>query len=78
MIISNWRSDLEWVPYEAQVLVRHDSYYDAIRSARENEDTSPFVRYMLEAGRDATIGIVNREDPMMMYRVETVVMDDVN
>ena len=53
MILSEWHSDLAWLPVETIVRDRQDNYYAALAQADNQAEATIFVEFMLEALMDA-------------------------
>jgi len=49
LILTQWRSELAWLPVETVVRDRQQAYYAALASADHDAEATPFVAFMLEA-----------------------------
>lgn len=52
LILSRWNPLFEWIPIESVVRDRQSDYYRCIRQATDDNDTSVFIEFILEAIRD--------------------------
>ncbi|MBL3527526.1 MAG: Fic family protein [gamma proteobacterium endosymbiont of Lamellibrachia anaximandri] len=62
LILSQWRSELAWLPVETVVRDRQPAYYAALARADEQFEGTLFVEFMLEALTDALEQALTQND----------------
>ncbi len=60
LILSKWDPIFEWIPIESVIRDRQSDYYRCIREATDNNDTSVFIEFILEAIRDVLADLAGK------------------
>ena len=49
LILTHWNPLFAWIPVESLIHARQSEYYEAIRESSSKGESTPFIKYMLEA-----------------------------
>lgn len=63
LLLSRWRSVLEWLPIESMIMATQQDYYAAFAQSESKGESGPFVEYMLGAIRQALLPYCVKENP---------------
>lgn len=63
LLLSQWRSVLEWLPIESVIMATQQNYYAAFAQSESRGESGPFVEYMLGAIRQALLPYCEKESP---------------
>lgn len=63
LLLSRWRSVLEWLPIESVIMETQQNYYAAFAHSESKGESGPFVEYMLGAIRQALLPYCAKESP---------------
>ena len=75
LILSKWDSIFEWIPVESKIRDRQSEYYRCIQKATDDNDTSIFIDFMLEAIRDALVKMVNENNSGYEQKILQLIAD---
>ena len=75
LILSKWDSIFEWIPVESKIRDRQSEYYRCIQKATDENDTSTFIDFMLEAIRDALVKMVNENNSGYEQKILQLIAD---
>ena len=75
LILSKWDSIFEWIPVESKIRGRQSEYYRCIQKATDENDTSTFIDFMLEAIRDALVKMVNENNSGYEQKILQLIAD---
>lgn len=63
LLLYRWKPVFAWIPVEAVVRERQSDYYQALRSADQAADATPFVVFLLQAILDTLLSIQKDQQP---------------
>ena len=75
LILSKWDSIFEWIPVESKIRDRQSEYHRCIQKATDENDTSTFIDFMLEAIRDALVKMVNENNSGYEQKILQLIAD---